>query len=194
MDLGVASRTDAEILADAANTLTLGDVSAITSDLTLPTDLGNDVTISWISNNAAVISNNGVVTRPEAGQPNAEVTLTATLTKGNKTATKTFNIIVVAKVDAPQNQIVLQENFDNIFTWTDASLDGTGLFTTALRKFVSGFSGGIQKGDKAITILASGTNTTNLDMKLSLLNASNITLSFDWSKVENPSTTPTTTP
>ncbi|MEO5665745.1 MAG: glycoside hydrolase family 43 protein, partial [Nocardioides sp.] len=51
--------------------------------------------ISWASSAPAVISNAGVVTRPGAGADPAEVTQTATLTRGSGTSTKTFDAIVL---------------------------------------------------------------------------------------------------
>lgn len=87
--------------ADAA-ALTLGDTSTVTSNLTLPTSGSNGSTIAWASSNAAVVSASGVVTRPAHGQPNAQVTLTATLTKGAATTTRTFTVTVIADISAAE--------------------------------------------------------------------------------------------
>ena len=46
--------------------------------------------ISWTSSNPAVVSNTGIVTTPASGSIN--VTLTARITKGTATLTKTFTV------------------------------------------------------------------------------------------------------
>ncbi len=72
-----------------------GDNAAnVTQNVTLPTTGVDDVTVSWSSDKPGVISTNGEVVRPLAGAADATVTLTATLTKGEVTDTKTFTVIV----------------------------------------------------------------------------------------------------
>lgn len=92
-----------EAKAALAITFTGDDVaSAVTSNVTLPTTLG-DVTISWSSSLVGAISNSGVVVRTLTNQ---NVTLTATLTKGTATETKVFNLVVTADqtlIDAALN-------------------------------------------------------------------------------------------
>ncbi|MCE6999192.1 family 43 glycosylhydrolase [Saccharothrix sp. S26] len=56
----------------------LGDTSAVTEDLTLPTTGPYGSTITWASSDPAVVSTTGVVTRPAPGSAPATVTLTAT--------------------------------------------------------------------------------------------------------------------
>ncbi|MCF7930994.1 MAG: lamin tail domain-containing protein, partial [Acholeplasmataceae bacterium] len=68
--------------------------TSVTQNLTLPTTVG-DVQITWVSDNTAVISNAGVVTRQTA---DTDVVLTATLTLGEATATKDFTLKVLAIV------------------------------------------------------------------------------------------------
>lgn len=70
-----------------------------TGNLTLPTVGKAGSTITWKSGNTAVITNDGRVTRPEAGQPDVEVTLTASVTYGKVTKTKDFIVTVPAKSD-----------------------------------------------------------------------------------------------
>ncbi|OLT54231.1 hypothetical protein BJF88_09785 [Cellulosimicrobium sp. CUA-896] len=62
--------------------LDLGDTSAVTADLALPTAGAQGSTITWASSDAAVVSAAGKVTRPAAGADDATVTLTATVTRG----------------------------------------------------------------------------------------------------------------
>ncbi|MBS4219236.1 family 43 glycosylhydrolase [Bacillus sp. FJAT-49711] len=93
-------RTDEEIVELIKNQLTLGDTSAVIANLELPTEGARGTQISWESSNPEVVSAQGVVNRPVAGAGNATVTLTATITKGDATAVKTFTIIVLAEKDA----------------------------------------------------------------------------------------------
>jgi arabinan endo-1,5-alpha-L-arabinosidase len=93
----IPDMTDREIVAAVERDLSLGDTSAVIANLTLPTEGTRQSSITWTSSNPAVISNEGVVTRPAAGAGDATVTLTATITKGTATATKTFTVTVKAQ-------------------------------------------------------------------------------------------------
>ncbi|MDQ0677618.1 beta-xylosidase [Arthrobacter pascens] len=79
---------------DAA-VLNLGDLSAVTGSLSLPATGVNGSTLTWASSDPAVISPTGVVTRPNATKGPATVTLTATLTRGEASGTKTFTATVL---------------------------------------------------------------------------------------------------
>lgn len=67
------------------------------TNLTLPTIGTQGSTISWASSDPAVISAEGNVTRPAAGEPDAVVTLTATVTNGSDSAVATFVVTVPAR-------------------------------------------------------------------------------------------------
>ena len=75
--------------------LSPGNLSALTSNLTLPVSGDYATVIQWASSNTAVISNSGVVFRPAAGSPNAIVTLTATVSRNFISKTKTFTATVI---------------------------------------------------------------------------------------------------
>jgi uncharacterized membrane protein len=79
----------------AAAALSLGNLSAVSTNLTLPSTSSNGATITWSSSNTAVITNAGVVTRPALGASSVNVTLTASLTSGFATVKKTFTVTVV---------------------------------------------------------------------------------------------------
>jgi hypothetical protein len=64
----------------------------VTGNLTLVTEIA-DATVSWTSSNTAIITNAGVVTRP---QTDTQVTLTATLTIDGETITHQFRVTVKA--------------------------------------------------------------------------------------------------
>jgi predicted extracellular nuclease len=83
-----------QALETVAVTFSSGDTQdSVTKNLILPETIG-DITVSWSSSNTAVISNAGVVTRPEA---DTEVTLTATLTLGDVSETFSATVTVIAE-------------------------------------------------------------------------------------------------
>lgn len=91
------AKKDTNAVAEAKESLVVGftdsDTSAsVTKNVTLKATEG-EVAITWVSNNAAVITNAGVVTRPEA---DTVVELTATLKKGEATDSKKFSLTVKA--------------------------------------------------------------------------------------------------
>jgi beta-xylosidase len=100
---------------DAAD-LSLGDTSAVTSDLKLPATGTWGSKITWSSSNPAVISNSGAVTR---GGDDQTATLTASLTSGSAVETKAFTVTVPAQLPAQQraqaaaNDVVVH-NIDNV--------------------------------------------------------------------------------
>ncbi|HIW32143.1 MAG TPA: Ig-like domain-containing protein, partial [Candidatus Paenibacillus intestinavium] len=73
--------------------LTITPTSNIIFDLTLPTKATRNIAISWSSSNAALISDNGVVTRPTLGDDTA-VTLTATFDVDGENYTKAIDVTV----------------------------------------------------------------------------------------------------
>ncbi|WP_232699449.1 immunoglobulin-like domain-containing protein [Brevibacillus daliensis] len=90
--------TDAERVAADKAALTIGDGSGILKeDVVLPTVGVNGSTISWVSDQPAIVSPDGKVSRPKKGDPDAIVTITATLQKGESTDSKNFTITVPAE-------------------------------------------------------------------------------------------------
>ena len=95
-----ADATDAAAINAVLSTLTLGDTSAVTESLVLPaseTYGGKTVSISWATSDSGVVSAGGTVTRPSSSAGNKTVILTATVTCGGITRTKTFEVTVLAK-------------------------------------------------------------------------------------------------
>lgn len=67
------------------NNLYLGDICETTGSA-----------ISWVSSNPAVISNNGLVTRPDANSNDAKVDLTATISNNGSSSSKVFSLNVAS--------------------------------------------------------------------------------------------------
>ncbi|MBS5937642.1 beta-L-arabinofuranosidase domain-containing protein [Clostridium sp.] len=88
----------------------------ITSDLYLPTkgEAGSEIT--WISSDSRYINNEGKVIRPGIGEGDVTVTLTATITFGEKYAEKKFDV----KILAESHFITLKDfNMDKVETLDD---------------------------------------------------------------------------
>jgi len=80
---------------DSMSLTLAGNLNLLRSNLVLTTSGIQGSTISWSSNNAAVLSNAGViVSRPVKGSGNTTVIMTASIKKGSVTITKPFNVIV----------------------------------------------------------------------------------------------------
>lgn len=72
--------------------------SEVQNNMTLPSKGASGSDITWKSSNPDVISADGKVTRPDIGEKNAKVTLTAAASyAGGKAVTKTFEVTVLAK-------------------------------------------------------------------------------------------------
>jgi arabinan endo-1,5-alpha-L-arabinosidase len=84
----------AELLASAATLLDLGDLGAVRDNLRLPRSGAYATAISWQSSNPAVLSNRGKVTRPGLTEPDAHVTLTATLLLDGQLTTRNYAVTV----------------------------------------------------------------------------------------------------
>ncbi|MDW4571361.1 LamG-like jellyroll fold domain-containing protein [Microbacterium sp. M3] len=89
--------TDAAAVAAVIADLSLGDTSGVTVDLDLPASGTGGTTIAWATSDASVIAADGTVTRPGIGEPDAHVTLTATVANGAASASATFEVTVLAR-------------------------------------------------------------------------------------------------
>jgi hypothetical protein len=79
--------------ADVAAALDLGDTSAVTTDLVLPTEA------TWVTSDPGVVTAGGAVTRPAPGEPPATATLTATVTVRGAAETRDFLVTVPPLAD-----------------------------------------------------------------------------------------------
>ena len=85
--------TDLEYLEVARTALTLPQVTTLTDYIILPLSVTNGITITWASNHES-INIDGVYAFITRELHDRTVVLTATLTKGTSTLTKTFNVTV----------------------------------------------------------------------------------------------------
>ncbi|MGN0963278.1 MAG: leucine-rich repeat protein [Clostridia bacterium] len=95
-----AEATDSAAVNGVLAQLTLGDTSAVTESLALPsaeTYGGRTVPITWTTSDPSVVAEDGTVTCPVSTVGNKTVTLTATLTLNGITKTATFEVTVIAK-------------------------------------------------------------------------------------------------
>lgn len=129
--------TDAGIVTADDGDLDLGDTSAVTEDIELPTKGINGSDIAWTSQNTAIEIQTaedktiGKVTRPDKGAENAVGTLTATISKGTAETTKTFDVTVVAQYTdqqrADKDAAELRKSMGDLSAVTaDITLPATG--------------------------------------------------------------------
>lgn len=110
LDLG--SATNAEILASAKALLSLGNISELKDDIDLPVSGPYSSSISWKSMNTAAMDDIGRITQPSASQPDAKVTLVATITYGGLTTTKEF--VATVKSQARPAPVAIYSFEDNL--------------------------------------------------------------------------------
>lgn len=102
-------------LATEMAALTLSNLSAVTTNLTLPSKGSIDQTISiiWKTNHPDIISASGVVARPDFFPMN--VTLTATLFKNGQSVTRNFTATVLEKTGtAFTGNLLVKYDFSNV--------------------------------------------------------------------------------
>ncbi len=89
--------SDNEIVKADKSSIYLGNIFTVEADLNLPSEGKYGSKISWESKYSNAVSNDGKVTRPEPGKGNAVVTLVATVTKGQCSDTREFEVTVLEK-------------------------------------------------------------------------------------------------
>lgn len=145
--------------------LTLTDTTKV--DLALPAQGDNGSSITWTSDHEDVITKDGKVTRPEAGQEDAVVTMTATITSGNVSDTKEFQVTVPAmKAPAPvereDNYVVYFVDCGDYVVDTVSNGDQLGTHNSVTDQVygedaVTGYKWGIVDTEEELT----GKNVTN---------------------------------
>jgi arabinan endo-1,5-alpha-L-arabinosidase len=113
------TKTTREVLKDVAESLSLPS-SAKDDALVFPTQGARGATITWSSSDESVIARDGTVTRPNVGEGDRVVTLTAKITLNGQTRRQTFQVTV------PQR---LPFNRTANFQFENSLLDSLGHFT-----------------------------------------------------------------
>lgn len=83
---------NSQLVENVYNELSLEET--VLNNLTLPETATRNTSIIWNSSDDSIISSDGIVNRPETGEGNATVTLTALIEKGSSSATKEFIVVV----------------------------------------------------------------------------------------------------
>ncbi len=86
---------DQEVVLYDAESIYIGNIFTIDSDMNLPSKGQLGSTISWKSNYDHIIDNKGKVTRPRCGTGNRDVTLVATVSFGEALMSREFEITVL---------------------------------------------------------------------------------------------------
>ena len=89
---------DSVALAQDMHNFSLGDVSALTEDIYLPRIYKGRISIKWETSDSKVITADGHITRPRAGNLVAHATLTAYLSGGKCADTLRFEVGVVPEM------------------------------------------------------------------------------------------------
>lgn len=95
-DLSVLNREiEDEAIRNLIQNFTLGDVSGLTRDITLPTSYADVVKIEWESSDESVITPTGHIIRPAVGSPAAHAVLTAHFSTSTVSDQLTFEVSVL---------------------------------------------------------------------------------------------------
>jgi arabinan endo-1,5-alpha-L-arabinosidase len=103
------TKSTRQVLRDVADDLSVPD-TARDNSLVLATRGVRAATITWTSSNESIIATDGTVTRPNAGEGDQVVTLTATMTLNGQTYRRNFQVTVPQR--QPFNRIA-QFDFEN---------------------------------------------------------------------------------
>lgn len=90
----IEEMSDEDIVGYVKSALRLGNLKAVTDDVTLPEKSNFGTEIVWKSSDTNIVSENGLVNRPYS-DGHETVTLTATIRKNETTVTKNFKLIVL---------------------------------------------------------------------------------------------------
>lgn len=122
----------------AADDINVPDTATV--GLALPTEAANGASIGWESSNPDVISPSGVVTQPDAGEDDAEVTLTATVRFADgDPVTRTFTVTVPAPREVLEDSGVVDVHVDDAYLDNAAAKEQEYLTSLDSGKFLHWF-------------------------------------------------------
>lgn len=108
----LADADDASAVAAAKEALTLGDISAVKRDLTLPSYGKKGTSVVWSTSDEGVITVEGVITRYPGEDKKA--TLTAVISRGDAADTKTFEVTVLGYIPVTIDSYVYADSDGNV--------------------------------------------------------------------------------
>ncbi|NOU74682.1 hypothetical protein GC098_25385 [Paenibacillus sp. LMG 31458] len=107
--------------------------TSVTKPLVLPLSGTNASTITWVSSNTSIISNDGkTLNRPTTAQGDSVVTITATITYGSVSDTKTFSLTVKSLLTDAQEVAADKALLTITFSGTDTANSVTQPLTLPL--------------------------------------------------------------
>lgn len=113
---------DSEAVEYVAGTIDSKIPSSTKTNITLPTTGAYGTTISWSTNYPAILNSQGVVNRT---QQDVNVTLTAKISKGKESYTKTFNVLVKGKLDKVSVSPIYKYDFNSLSGTSDILNSGS---------------------------------------------------------------------
>jgi arabinan endo-1,5-alpha-L-arabinosidase len=137
---GSGEISDSAAVAITASNSAYGVASTVYSDITLPTTGDYDTTITWTSSNEAVLSAAGTV---NAQDEDTVVTLTATISKGSFSYSKSYSVTVRKLNQNSTESLTLAEYFTD--EWIDLSTTTASYTSPFYKGAVEGLdlSGGV---------------------------------------------------
>jgi uncharacterized protein YjdB len=113
----------------AADSVTLGDTSAVAADLALPTRSPAGSAIAWASSDTSVVSTSGEVTRPSASEGDATITLTPSFTLGGQSRTGSPISVTVRALAGSEQEEAVREVADALASRPSLTGDVRGSIT-----------------------------------------------------------------
>ena len=159
------------------------DLNHVTTDILLPTSGQYGCTITWESDNEAVVNNEGKVTRPSYTNGDETVTLTASITRGLFTTTRPFTVTVTKLEKSAAEKLAADHawltetqllngnaSLDNIMgnlSLPAVGPDGSTITWASANSAVVGSNGVVTRqsftaGDQTVTLTATLVNGTSM--------------------------------
>lgn len=162
---------DEEAVAKDAAALTVPETVTEAGDLHLTTKGDNSSTITWSSNNETIITNAGVVTLPTMADET--VTLTATVTKGLASQTRTFNILVKTDTSFRQAELAKIEQSlpKSLVPVYGADTNVNELLRSKLAAAIKASGAALKPEDITVKLTNGGRNNRNSSDTTAYLNA-----------------------
>ena len=160
-----------EAVAKDAAALTVPETVTEAGDLHLTTTGENGSTITWSSNNKTIITDVGIVTLPT--EADVTVTLTATVTKGSASQTRTFRVLVKTDTSFRQAELAkieqsLPKSLVPVYG-TDTNVNK--LLHSKLAAAIEASGAALKPADITVKLTNGGTNNRNSSDTTAYLNA-----------------------